>query len=79
MRNALAAALHSAYDDGDRPRVRDVQTIATHQRDWIDEHRPDHRLSSISARSLGQSSIFWMLERQAAAAGHMTFKPASAR
>jgi len=77
--HALAAALHSARDDGNHQRIRDVQTIATHQRDWIDEHRPDHRLSSISARSRGQHSIFWMLERQAAAAGQMTLKTALAR
>jgi hypothetical protein len=67
--HALAAALHSAYDTGDQERLRDVQFIATSQRDWIDTHQPDHRLSTSSARARGQNSMFTMLERQAAAAG----------
>src|SRR5437868_15542979 len=67
--HALAAPLHSARDDGNHERVRAVQTIATHQRDWIDEHPPDQPLSSICARTRGQHSTIPMLERQAAAAG----------
>jgi ABC-type nitrate/sulfonate/bicarbonate transport system substrate-binding protein len=65
--HALAAALHSACDEANQERVRTVQTLATQQRDWIDEHRPEHRMSSTSARTRGQNSQFWMLERQAAA------------
>jgi hypothetical protein len=65
--HALAAALHSACDQANQERVRNVQTLATQQRDWIDVHRPEHRMSTTSALTRGQKSQFWMLERQAAA------------
>ena len=66
--HALAAAMHSASDVGDRERLYDVQRLATEQRDWIDSNKPNHRLSSASARARGQHSLFGMLERQAEAA-----------
>jgi hypothetical protein len=69
--HALAAALHCAVDESDRERMRDVQAIAGRQRDWIDQFRPEHRLSTASARARGQQSMFAMLERQASAAGHI--------
>ena len=69
--HALAGALHCAIDDDDHAKMRDVQAIAGHQRDWIDQYRPEHRLSTASARTRGQNSMFAMLERQAAAAGHI--------
>jgi hypothetical protein len=72
--HALAAALHAASDEADQIRVREVQVVAIEQRDWIDEHRPEHRLSSASARKRGQQNIFWMLERQAAALGQLTLR-----
>jgi hypothetical protein len=74
--HALAAALHSACDDADQERVRSVQEIAIEQRDWIDEHEPEHRLSSKSARKRGQQSMFSMLERQAAALGLLALRKA---
>jgi len=72
--HALAAALHAAGDAADATRVRQIQNLAIQQRDWIDEHRPEHRLSSTSARGRGQQSIFFMLERQAAALGLLTLR-----
>lgn len=67
--HALAAALHSACDTGDRERLHDVRRLATEQRDWIDANQPEHRLSSSSAKARGQHGLFDMLERQAEAAG----------
>ena len=75
--HALAAALHAASDEADQARVRSVQEIAIQQGNWIDEHRPEHRLSSISARKRGQRTLFWMLERQAAALGQLTLRKAA--
>jgi len=72
--HALAAALHAACDAADQSRVRRIQDIAIQQRDWIDEHRPGHRLSSSSARKRGQQNMFLMLERQAAALGVLTLR-----
>ena len=66
--HALAAAMHSACDGGDRERLLDVQRVAMQQRDWIDTNHPNHRLSSHSAQARGQHSLFAMLERQAEAA-----------
>ena|SRR5437764_1447707 len=74
--HALAAALHSACDAADQERLRNVQTLATVQREWIDAHRPEHRMSSTSARTRGQNSQFWMLERQAAALRQLTLMKA---
>jgi hypothetical protein len=71
--HALAAAWHSACDDSDHARVRDIQGIALRQGAWIDTHRPEHRLSSASAKARGQPSLFSMLERQANAADHIDF------
>lgn len=70
--HALAAALHSASDRGDRERLTDVRRLANEQRDWIDTNQPDHRLSSNSAKARGQHSLFDMLERQAEAAEVLT-------
>jgi hypothetical protein len=69
--HALAAALHSACDDQNRDRMRDVQETATRQGAWIDTHRPEHRVSATSARSRGHRSMFAMLENQAEAARHI--------
>src|SRR5689334_14728942 len=69
--HALAAALHVACDHADAARISDVRRIALRQGAWIDEHRPEHRLSSSSAKARGRNSMFSMLERQAAAAAHI--------
>lgn len=71
--HALAAALHAACDDADRERISDVRLIASRQGAWIDAHRPEHRLSSNSAKARGRLSMYSMLERQAEAAGHIDF------
>ena len=72
--HALAAALHAACDDANMTRLRQIQQIAVQQRDWIDEHQPEHRLSTTSAQQRGQRNVFWMLERQAAALGLLTLR-----
>lgn len=69
--HALAAALHVACDDANFERISDVRQIALRQAAWIDTHRPEHRLSSSSAKARGRNSMFVMLERQAEAAAHI--------
>ena len=69
--HALAAALHVACDDADAERISDVRRIALRQGAWIDTHRPEHRLSSTSAKARGRNSMFSMLERQAEAAAQI--------
>jgi hypothetical protein len=77
--HALAAALHSACDDANRDHLREVQTIALRQGEWIDSHSPEDRISSTSARLRGHDSMYSMLERQAGAAIHIDYTGRSRR
>ena len=58
-------------DDVNFERISEVRRIALRQGKRIDTHRPEHRLSSASARARGRNSMFAMLERQAEAAAHI--------
>jgi len=69
--SASRMALHVACDDANFERISDVRQIAVRQGAWIDTHRPEHRLSSSSAKARGRNSMFAMLERQAEAAAHI--------
>jgi hypothetical protein len=57
-----------ACDDANFARISDVRRIALRQGTGIDTHRPEHRLSSSSAKACGRNGMFSMLERQAEAA-----------
>jgi hypothetical protein len=61
--HALAAAMHCAEALRDGSLLLDVQRSAEEQGNWIDIHAPDNRLSSLSAKTRGNESIFVTLTK----------------
>lgn len=65
--HVLTAASHYAYDLGDQQRLERVQQAAKAQRDWIDSHAPEHRMSTQSSSKNHTTNLYDMLIRQASA------------
>ncbi len=62
--HALAAAMHCAEDIRDAGLLAEVQRRAEEQRQWIDTKAPAHKLSSPSAKTRGNESVFTSLVKQ---------------
>ena len=65
--HVLTAASHYAYDVGDEQRLERVQQAAKAQRDWIDCHAPEHRMSTQSSSKNHTTNLYDMMIRQASA------------
>jgi hypothetical protein len=63
----LAAALHAAEDLDSLELLDDVKKLAQQRQDKVDAFRPDHRLSSSSARRRGNPAQYASLVAIAAA------------
>ncbi len=63
--HALAGALHAAEAAGDMATIAAVMREAATQVAWIDEHLPEHRMSSSSTAAHGNPGGYGMLLRQA--------------
>ena len=62
--HALVACMHAAHDDGDEATLITVEREAREQLAWIDEHVPDQRLSTASARERRNMGVYESLARQ---------------
>lgn len=69
--HALAAALHCAIDAGDVRQVRELETIAEEQIDWIDTHPTSYRLGTLSTTGRGGHDLWMTLALQATSYRHM--------
>lgn len=58
--------MHYATDIRDEERLKEVETVAMSQQEWIDTHAPAHRMSTKSAVKRQGKSLYNMLARQAA-------------
>ncbi|MGL4621595.1 hypothetical protein [Chroococcidiopsis sp.] len=65
--HALTAAMHCASDLGDEQYLTRVEQEAKAQRDWIDSHTPEHRMSTQSTNKHHGKNLYDMLARQATA------------
>jgi|SRR5262245_28430764 len=65
--HALAGALHAAESLRQADMLEEVATLAREHGRWIDEHEPQHALSTHSAASRGHQSIFEQLAAMCAA------------
>lgn len=65
--HVLTAASHYANDIGDEQRLERVQQAAKAQRDWVDSHAPEHRMSTQSSSKNHTTNLYDMLIRQASA------------
>ena len=63
----LTAAMHCASDLGDEQYLTRVEQEAKAQRDWIDSHTPEHRMSTQSTNKHHGKNLYEMLARQATA------------
>ncbi|MDV2991314.1 MAG: hypothetical protein N4J56_000968 [Chroococcidiopsis sp. SAG 2025] len=63
----LTAAMHYASDLGDEQYLARVEQEAKAQRDWIDSHTPEHRMSTQSVNKHHGKNLYDMLARQATA------------
>ncbi|MBD2306275.1 hypothetical protein H6G17_12210 [Chroococcidiopsis sp. FACHB-1243] len=63
----LVAAMHYASDLGDEQYLARVEQEAKAQRNWIDSHTPEHRMSTQSVNKHHGKNLYDMLARQAAA------------
>lgn len=64
--HALTSAMHYVTDLRDEERLKEVETVAKSQQEWIDTHAPEHRMSTKSAVKRQGKSLYDMLARQAA-------------
>jgi hypothetical protein len=69
--HALAAAMHCAIELEAPELLSDVAQRASEQMTWIDEHVPEHTLSTRSAGQRGNTSVYGLLARQATTHAHM--------
>jgi hypothetical protein len=69
--HALTSALHAAYDARDRGALSAVAQEAAGQIAWMDDHAPEHRLSTTSASGHNHPGVYALLARQANAYAHM--------
>ena len=65
--HALVAAMHCASDFGDEDYLTRVEQEAKAQRDWIDSHAPEHRMSTQSAAQHQGKNLYDILMRQTSA------------
>ncbi len=65
--HVLTAARHYAQDLGDEQRLRLVEQTANSQQSWIDQHDPEHRMSTKSTVERTGVKFYETLARQAAA------------
>ena len=63
--HTLAAAMHLAYANSDEHRLQSVAQAALLQRDWIDTHDPNHRLSTQSSVNRNDLNLYKSLIQQA--------------
>ncbi|OWY69073.1 hypothetical protein B7486_22395 [cyanobacterium TDX16] len=63
----LTAAMHYASDLGDEQYLARVEQEAKAQRNWIDSHTPEHRMSTQSVNKHHGKNLYDMLARQATA------------
>jgi hypothetical protein len=66
--HALCSALHAGEALADSDTCTIVEERAIQCRDWIDAHAPGHKVSTRSAQSRGNESIFKQLAVMAASA-----------
>jgi hypothetical protein len=69
--HTLVAAFQCARDSNAEQRIVEVERFANEQIDWIDQHTPEHHLSSQSAHIRGNESVFKLLVDQALAYVHI--------
>ncbi len=62
--HALAAALHASLLLQRQEVLDELEERALQQRDWIDTHASEHRLSSQSASAQGHVGVYTSLLRQ---------------
>lgn len=65
--HALTAAMHCASDLSDEEYLAKVEQEAKAQRDWIDSHAPEHRMSTKSAAKHQGKNLYDILMRQTTA------------
>ena len=65
--HVLTAARHYAQDIGDEQCLRLVEQTANAQQSWIDEHSPEHRMSTQATVERSGVKFYETLARQAAA------------
>jgi hypothetical protein len=64
--HALVAAMHAVAEGDDVALLDAVEREARRQIAWIDEHAPEHRLSTSSAQKHAHPGVYAMLAREAA-------------
>ena len=65
--HALTAAMHCASDLANEEYLAKVEQEAKAQRDWIDSHAPEHRMSTHSATKHQGKNLYDILMRQTTA------------